>query len=241
MLLLALSVAPARAGWVIPSPSPNHSGFKRQPIGLGRFESGRGGQGAASKPLPPSQEEGVMTARSDKSSTSGAQVPTDAMDRYLREHYSASRGGLALFQRSAGSQSDPLVRRALEDLTAEVAEDRAALLAILTDLGVRRSPSKEGLAAMGERVGRLKTNGTLLRRSRLSDLLELEALAAALHAKKLGWLCLRQLCHADERLNPYQLDELVGRAESQQERVEALRLATATEVLSPGGHDGERS
>ena len=163
----------------------------------------------------------------------GQPAPTDALDRYLREHYSAAAGGLDLFERTARSQTDPSVRRALQDLTAEVAEDRAALLAILTDLGVQRSPTKERLVALGERVGRLKTNGTALRRSRLSDLLELEALEAALHAKKLGWLCLRRLCDVDQRLNPYQLDLLVRRAESQQERVESLRLETAVQVLAP--------
>ena len=168
-------------------------------------------------------------------------TPHDALDRYLREHYSASRAGLDLFERSARTQSDPQVRHVLQDVTAHVAEDRAALLAILVDLGVERSPAKERLMALGERLGRLKTNGTVLRRSRLSDLLELEALVAALQAKELGWRCLRQLCEVDPRLNPYHLDRLVSRAESQQEQVESLRLRTATEVLAPRHGTGPSS
>ena len=162
--------------------------------------------------------------------------PREALTRYLQEHYAASAGGLSLFERCAASQTEPHVRSALADLTAEVAEDRAALLAILTTLGVQPSPAKARLVALGERVGRLKTNGTLLRRSRLSDLLELEALGSALQVTKLGWLCLRELSEADRRLNPYQLDLLVRRAQTQQERVESLRLQTARDVLAtPGG------
>ncbi len=105
-------------------------------------------------------------------------------------------------------------------------------LAILTELGVRPAPAKERLVALGERFGRLKTNGTLLRRSRLSDLVELEALGAAVHAKKLGWLCLRELSEVDRRLNPQHLDLLVRRAQDQQERIESLRLETARDVLT---------
>ena len=44
----------------------------------------------------------------------------------------------------------------------------------------------EVLVGVAETVGRLKPNGTLVRRSPLSDLMELEALSAAVEAKRLG-------------------------------------------------------
>lgn len=171
----------------------------------------------------------------------GGTTPSDALGRYLREHYSAAAAGIELFQRSARSQTDPQVRRELAALAAEVAEDRAALLSIMVDLGVERSPAKERLTMLAERLGRLKTNGTVLRRSRLSDLLELEAMAAALHAKRLGWMCLRHLCDAEPRLNPYHLDLLVTRAAAQHDRVEEMRLQTAAEVLRDSSGSGQSS
>jgi hypothetical protein len=155
------------------------------------------------------------------------------LQRYLRDHYVASHAGLSLFTRSAQSQRDPRVRADLRELTAQVAEDQAVLRGILDDLGVARSPWQERLARAAEHVGRLKPNGTLIRRSPLSDLLELEALAAAVHAKRLGWVCLREVAVHEPRLNPYQLELLAHRAQNQYDQLEALRLACATTVLVP--------
>lgn len=159
-------------------------------------------------------------------------LPRDTLGRYLREHYAASRGGLDLCERSARSHGDPVVRRSLQELATDLAEDRATLLSLLLDLGVEPSHGKERLVALGERMGRLKRNGTVLRRLRLSDLLELEALDAMLEAKKLGWLCLLNLSDVDHRLNPYHLGLLVKRAEVQQDRVGALRSGLAVDVLA---------
>lgn len=139
---------------------------------------------------------------------------------------------MELFRRSAGAQSEPHVRAELADLADEVAQDRAALRAVLVELGVRRSPLQEGLVALGEKVGRLKPNGTLVRRSALSDFLELEAMVAAVRAKQLGWLALRRLADDEPRLDAGHLEALVARAEEQQARLERLRLEQAPIALT---------
>src|SRR5689334_22751411 len=115
-------------------------------------------------------------------------VPSHVLGRYLREHYTAAVAGFELFERSARTQTEPQVRHELARLAAEYAENSAAMLGFLDELGVSRSPVGERMVKLGERLGRLKANGSLVRRSRLSDLLELEALCAALNAKKLAWL-----------------------------------------------------
>ena len=164
--------------------------------------------------------------------TQRSSTPPDALARYLREHYAVSRAELDLVRRSATTQTEPQVRRALTALAAQVAEDRAAMLAVLVDLDIDPSPVRERLAGVAERLGRLKPNGTVLRRSRLSDLLELEALATAAHARQLIWRGLRHRADADHRLNPYQLDLLVRRAEDQEAQIENLRLECAEQVLT---------
>jgi hypothetical protein len=164
----------------------------------------------------------------------GARRPPDSLARYLRNHYSASRGGLDLFRRSAQGQSDAQVRRVLAELADQVAEDRAALLAIMVGLGIERSAWQERLVALGERAGRLKPNGSLLQRSRLSDYLELEALSAAVQAKALAWGSLRALADLDARLPAAHLDRLLERAHDQRQRLEEMRLAMAPDVLLPG-------
>jgi hypothetical protein len=154
--------------------------------------------------------------------------PADRFQRrYLQDHWIASRGGAELFERSARSQSDPQAQAELRALAADVREDRSALWTILQDYEVPPAPVRERLVSVAETVGRLKPNGSLFRRSPLSDLLELEALAVGVHAKKLGWLCLLRWAEGDNRLNPYQLELLVKRAEDQQARLEGLRLGAA--------------
>jgi hypothetical protein len=157
---------------------------------------------------------------------------------YLRDHYSASAGGLELFQRAARAHSDPQVRAQLVRLTTSIAEDRAALLGMLDALDVERSPTQERLVVLGERLGRLRTNGTLLRRSPLSDVLELDALCAVVYSKRLGWLSLRAVAEQEPRLNEHQLEQLIQRAEEQQGRLEQLRLATVRRVM-PAGPSGD--
>ena len=164
-----------------------------------------------------------------------AVTPTQAGNRYLelylRNHFVAAQGGLDLFHRASRGHSDPDVRRQLVQLAAEVAEDRAALLGILDDFAVPRSRLQERLASVAETLGRLKPNGAVLRRSPLSDVFELEALEAAVNAKRLGWVCLRHLAHHDDRLDPRQLETLVQRAQDQAERLGTLRLRTAERAL----------
>jgi hypothetical protein len=84
---------------------------------------------------------------------------------------------------------------------------------------------------VAEKAGRLKLNGSLLSRSPLSDLVELEGLALGVQGKLAGWRLLKAL--DDPRLDGTELDRLIARAEDQAERLETLRLATGQRVLSP--------
>lgn len=158
----------------------------------------------------------------------------DPLARHVRAHGVGARTGQELFARSARSQLDPEVRRQLRDLSEEIAADRLALQGILDLLGTRIHPVTERLAVVAERVGRLKPNGSLLRRTRLSDLVELEALSAAVQAKRLGWEALREVAEEDERLDAAQLDCLIDRARDQEDRLDGMRLSVSRELL---GHD----
>ena len=60
-------------------------------------------------------------------------------------------------------------------------------------LGVEPDRAKDTLSRIAERVGRLKLNGRLLRRSPLSDLLELETLVVGITAKQALWASLREV------------------------------------------------
>jgi hypothetical protein len=79
------------------------------------------------------------------------------------------------------------------------------------------------LVGVAETLARFKPNGTLIRRSPLSDVIELEALSNAVEAKRLGWVTLRLVGERDGRLDVHELDVLINRAAGQQDHLEDLR------------------
>jgi len=149
------------------------------------------------------------------------------MKIYLQDHSAAATAGLAFFRRAASSHSDANVRRELAELAEEIDEDRAALRAMMASLRVRPARSKMLLAWIGEKLGRLKGNGRLIKRSPLSDVIELEGLIMAVTGKTSLWVSLLQVAGPDRRLHESSLHTLVKRAEDQKARLEQLHRDNA--------------
>lgn len=157
----------------------------------------------------------------------------DATDRsllgiYLNDHLAGSTGGANLAERLAANHRGTDAGPVLEEVSAEIAEDRETLLELMAELGVPVSRPKLALAWVGERAARLKLNGRLMRRSPLSSVVELEAMALGVQGKAAGWRALRAAGVGD----PSHLDELLTRAERQFTILEKLRVQAAGEVFS---------
>jgi hypothetical protein len=150
---------------------------------------------------------------------------------YLQDHYAGAVAGSRFFRRVAGSHSDPEVRGVVGDLAAQVEKDRRELGKIMRGLKVRHSRPKEGLAWGAEKLGRLKPNGSVFRRSPLTDVVELEALSLAVEGKALGLKTLLTLAHAEPKLDAKRVQLLLDRATTQRSRLEKLRLAHVNEVF----------
>jgi hypothetical protein len=97
-------------------------------------------------------------------------------------------------------------------------------------LSVKPDRAKDTLSRVAERLGRLKPNGRLLRRSRLSDLLELETLVVGISGKQALWLSLREV----PSIPIEELDQLLERAEDQKRVVENARLEAAKRSFQSG-------
>ena len=108
---------------------------------------------------------------------------------YLGDHLVLLAAGRALVRRMgrrAGPQLTVLLREVREGLGA----DRQAVHLLLAEHGLRRPRLKPVLGGVAERAGRLKPNGTLVRRSPLTPLVELEGLALLLEAVRTRWASL---------------------------------------------------
>jgi hypothetical protein len=146
---------------------------------------------------------------------------------YLRDHHAGSTAGLSLVRRCRRANDGTMWDDALAPIEAEIAEDRHALESIMSSLGVEPSAFKSAIAATGERLARLKSNGRLIGYTPLSRLIELETLAAGIATKRKLWRSLRHVSEVDAA----QIERLIDRASTQLERVLELHSQAANEAF----------
>lgn len=144
---------------------------------------------------------------------------------YLQDHHAASAGGVALASRALGPD---------HPLAKQIARDRQTLDRVMRQLSIAPSATKVGMVRIAERIGRLKLNGALLKRSPLSSVIELETLVVGVRGKEALWTALQK---ADVRLD-VNLDVLAESARTQEAELEALRLRAAAEAFA---HDAVRT
>ncbi|GGV12816.1 hypothetical protein GCM10010260_59550 [Streptomyces filipinensis] len=161
-------------------------------------------------------------------------VRTDLLGIYLNDHLAGATVGAGRSLFAARSHRDPPFAEPLRNLACEIGEDRASLLRIMRSLGVPERRYKVAASGAAERLGRLKSNGRLFRRSPLTLVIELEFLRLGVEGKELGWRTLRSLADADDRLDEQELDGLIARAERQMSTLEELRVRAVQDVLLSG-------
>jgi len=106
---------------------------------------------------------------------------------YLRDHETAAQAGVRAFRRVAGSHRSRPWGSDLVHLASQVRDDLRTEQRILRARRVRRRRFAGPIANIGERLGRLKGNGAVVRRSPTTDVVELEALIAIVAMKRAHW------------------------------------------------------
>lgn len=140
--------------------------------------------------------------------------------------------GLETARRAAGGSEASERGAFLSRLADEIESDRDTLKQIMADLEISSDRVKIVAAWLGEKAGRLKLNGELLRRSPLSSVVELEVLQLGVTGKHALWRTLHDLAETESRLDRERLAELCARAERQIEELEQHRRAAAAHALS---------
>jgi len=148
---------------------------------------------------------------------------------FLRDHEAAGRAGLDLVRRAAKNQRKRPWADDLRALADEAREDLSSLQLLMRRLGVAPDPVLGTALRLGERAGRLKPNGHLLRRAPLSDLVEVEGVISATVLKAAGWSALdaaRVVTDGDP-----DLPALLARADDQLQRLRGVHRAVAASTL----------
>jgi hypothetical protein len=149
---------------------------------------------------------------------------------YLRDHHAAGVAGARVAKRVATAVELDSGNDDLRRVASEIRQDLVSLEGIMRRLGVKPDRAKDTLSRVAERLGRLKPNGRLLRRSPLSDLLELETLVVGITGKQALWLSLREA----SSIPIEELDQLLKRAEDQKRVVENARRGAAKRSFQSG-------
>ncbi|MFD8542497.1 hypothetical protein [Streptomyces sp. NPDC059649] len=153
----------------------------------------------------------------------GATAGVELARRMAREHQGSDFGG------------------ELKHLAAEISLDRQALLRLMGSLDVPVRRYKIYGAWAGEKIGRLKPNGRVVRRSGLSTVVELEGMRLGVEGKALLWRALLALAPREPRLDTQRLQELLDGARQQTEALDALHTSAVRNCLTdrPGQRNAE--
>lgn len=151
------------------------------------------------------------------------------LEIYLQDHHAGAMGGLELARRAERANRGGPYGAELQAIASEIAEDVVSLEGIMDALDVRRDRRKDAVGWLGEKLGRLKRNGTWLAYSPLTRLVEIEGLVLGVSGKQALWEALTDTwaasSHADE------FERLAARARDQRNRLEALRRRAAREAF----------
>lgn len=155
-------------------------------------------------------------------------MTSKTIETYLQDHHAGSAAGVDAFRRVSEGHNDREVRAKVTRMAYDIAEDQRSLESIMAAFGIKASQLKDLPARVAEKVARFKPNERVTQRSPLSDVEELEGLAAAVHIKSLGWRILLEV--DDDRLDKALLAKLLERAREQEDELEELRLKQAPKL-----------
>jgi hypothetical protein len=155
----------------------------------------------------------------------------DSVSTYINDHLAGATQAIDLLEylrRVHESDSlGPFANALLEDITA----DRERLRELARRTGAGSNAIKETMSHVAEKISLLKLSdkGTIA----FGTFESLEFLVLGVHGKLALWRALKACSASDFRLRNVDYDNLISRAERQEETIEAKRIEIARKVLLP--------
>lgn len=148
---------------------------------------------------------------------------------YLNDHLGGAQIAVQLLEAMSSQHEDATFRSLAASLLTEIQADNATLHSITEEVGGAPSTAKIAGGWLLEKASRLKLGHTGSTNFELFESLEL--LALGIHGKLCLWKALGVASAAVPGLRGYHFEQLIERASSQYEQVEAARLALAARVF----------
>ncbi|NJP66243.1 hypothetical protein HCJ92_08045 [Streptomyces sp. ventii] len=153
-----------------------------------------------------------------------------ALTIYLNDHLAGATAGARLARRIAAHAPAGRAERC-DGLAREIREDRGALLVLMRSLRVPVHHHLLLAGAAAETLGVLKPNGALVRRARLSELVELETMYLGVCGKAALWRTLSELPGLAGQ-GVVDVASLLSRARAQAGMLEELRAEAGARALA---------
>ena len=163
-------------------------------------------------------------------------MPNKHLATYLNDHLAGSVAALELLSHLCGAYANTDVAEFAERLRADIAADRGQLEELMERLNISRSATRRVSAWVGEKFVELKLRFDDVGAGPLRLLEATDALSVAIEGKRLLWVGL-DAASKDRPALRHDYDQLIGRAEEQRARVEAVRLKAARERWRRGTKD----
>ena len=151
------------------------------------------------------------------------------LDTYLNDHHAGATAGVNLARMAADEHQQHEHGPFFAEIAHEITTDHDTLERLMAKMNVDKSASKSALAEVGSKLMAPKFTGT---DDELNAFVTLETLSIGIEGKLCMWKALKAVEDAYPSMEEFDLDELIARAESQRERIEAKRLELAPAALA---------
>lgn len=154
----------------------------------------------------------------------------DSLATYLQDHLAGSALAIDLVEAMRSKYSGEPLGNFADSLLLEIKADRAVLQGICDRVGSGSNRLKELSAWAAEKLSRLKLGSNP---ESFGAFEALEFLQVGVYGKSLLWKALTTIAVEEKALSGIDFEELIARADTQREQLEAHRLATARAALVP--------
>jgi hypothetical protein len=160
--------------------------------------------------------------------------PPSWLGAYLNARLAGATAGMELARRAARGNKDAEHGKRLGLLARDIAADRRTLVELMRTVGVRVHRYKIVAGWLRGKAVRLKPHASVLTRSPLRHLIELEALYLAIQGKAACWRLLLAAAANGAPVDEQRLRLLHDRANDQLAVAEDLRIQAGTRAFTCG-------
>ncbi len=152
------------------------------------------------------------------------------LDVYLTDHLAGATAGVNISQLAAEEHRADEHGPFFGEIAGEIKADYETLERLVADMGTEPSAAKTAAAEIGSKMMAPKFTGG--DDDELNAFVTLETLSIGVEGKLCMWKALKTVADSSPALESLDTDELIARAQSQRERIEAQRLQIAPQALA---------